>query len=333
VEEPLLSIIIPSFNQGQFIENAILSVLKQDYRNWELIIQDGASTDQTSIVCSRYASLDSRVRFFSEPDKGFADAVNKALVNCTGVLVGIQSSDDFYATKDVFAEVVRIYCRHPSVIMIGGHAVLVDSRCRQLLVPHNQQANGFLQPETVYTLCNHFSQGGMFFSRERARHVGGLDGGVDMVADTDFWVRMAHYPPVHPNMIYRTSQVWACVTVHEGQRSGHLHRFFLGRARMAVKHLRDENIPLDKKFKYKHAVELVNAACEHYRSVGRVTTEVKELYRELTGKNLPKRSRTRDLMTRLSILAGGGRKDKHLESSLEFLGNSVGHNMKWFQES
>ena len=76
---PLISIIVPSYNQASFIENTILSIIGQSYTNWELIIQDGASKDETKEICERYSKQDKRISFFSEPDKGFADAVNKAI--------------------------------------------------------------------------------------------------------------------------------------------------------------------------------------------------------------------------------------------------------------
>jgi glycosyltransferase involved in cell wall biosynthesis len=331
MEEVKLSIIIPSFNQGAFIENAILSVLKQEYQNWELVIQDGASTDETASVCSRYAAADSRIRFFSEPDKGFADAVNKALAKCSGVLVGIQSSDDFYATGEVFSDLIQIYRQHPYLNMIGGYAVLVDPQFRQLMVPFDPQENGFIRPDSVYRLRNHFSQGGMFFSRERARQVNGLDSSVDMVADTDFWVRMANYQPVVPNRIFRTSHVWACVTVHEGQRSGQYHRFYVGRAKMALKHLKDHNIPLDDRFKYDHAVTLVEAAYDHCRSNGISTQEVEHLFMELTGKPMVAKKRSLRAMVRFPMFGSASASSNSNDTSMTFIKiYPAGYHLKWF---
>lgn len=326
-----LSIIIPSFNQGNFIENAILSVLKQKFQDWELIIQDGNSTDQTASICQRYAALDSRIHFCSEPDTGFADAATKALKKCVGTLVGIQSSDDFYATKDVFVEVAQFYRQYPSLEMIGGYETMVDSRCMQILAPQNLQENGFLRPDTVYMLRNHFSQGAMFFSKERALHVNGFDETVDMVADTDFWVRLANYRPVSLNKIFRTTHVWGCVTIHENQRSNHHSRFFLARAKMAVRHLRDSRIAIEEKLKHDHALNLIQAAYYHFRSIGAATVEIQELFRDVTGKAMPLQKKPFRILTNFPLF----RKTRHktgktMETSLDYLVYPTGADLKWF---
>lgn len=73
MKNPKISILVPSYNQGAYIEHTILSVLKQDYSNWELIIQDACSKDQTAEVCKAYVLKDNRIQFYSEKDKGFAD--------------------------------------------------------------------------------------------------------------------------------------------------------------------------------------------------------------------------------------------------------------------
>lgn len=284
MDNVLVSIIIPSLNQGDLIENAILSVLKQEYQNWELIIQDGNSHDSTESIVSRYADADARISFQREADGGFADAVNKAMARCRGALIGIQSSDDFYATGNVFSEAVAIYRQYPSSVMISGYSVLVDTDFRQVMAPFTPQEDGFIRPESIFTLKNHFAQGATFFSRDRAQHVKGLCAEVDMVADTDFWVRMSNYHPVSTNSVFRTSQVWSCVTIHQNQRSTNYHRFYLGRAMMAVAHCKDDNILLDRDYKFQNAVRLINTAYEYFCSIGEDASAIRALYKDFTGE-------------------------------------------------
>ncbi len=75
-ELPLVSIITPSYNQGQYIEETIKSVLSQDYPNIEYIVMDGGSTDNTLNILRKYSN---RIKWISEPDKGQSDAINKDL--------------------------------------------------------------------------------------------------------------------------------------------------------------------------------------------------------------------------------------------------------------
>ena len=87
-----ISIITPSFNQGSFIETTILSVLEQGYPNFEHIIVDGGSTDDTLAMLARYPHL----TVISEPDQGQAEAVNKGLRRASGEIIGWLNSDDTY---------------------------------------------------------------------------------------------------------------------------------------------------------------------------------------------------------------------------------------------
>jgi cellulose synthase/poly-beta-1,6-N-acetylglucosamine synthase-like glycosyltransferase len=82
-EVPLVSVVMPTFNQGKFIERSILSVLNQDYPNIELIIVDGGSTDETAEIVARYA--DHIAVWLSEKDEGQSDALNKGFARATGV--------------------------------------------------------------------------------------------------------------------------------------------------------------------------------------------------------------------------------------------------------
>ena len=91
---PKISIVMPSYNQVEFIEKSILSVLNQDYKNFELIIIDGGSNDGTIEIIRKYE--DYIAFWISEQDKGQSDALNKGFKNCKGQIFGWLNSDDIY---------------------------------------------------------------------------------------------------------------------------------------------------------------------------------------------------------------------------------------------
>src|SRR5215204_5464618 len=96
---PKVSIITPSFNQGQFLEASIRSVLEQDYPNIEYILVDGGSKDESVDIIKKYQA---RLAWWvSEKDKGHADALNKGFSRATGEILAWINSDDIYCPHAV----------------------------------------------------------------------------------------------------------------------------------------------------------------------------------------------------------------------------------------
>ncbi len=117
VNYPKISIITPSFNQGQYIEQTILSVLEQNYPNLEYIIIDGGSTDQTVEIIKKY---EKHLKYWvSEPDKGHSDAVNKGLLQCTGDIFNWLNSDDYYE-PNTFKTIAEAFINNPNALVVGG---------------------------------------------------------------------------------------------------------------------------------------------------------------------------------------------------------------------
>ena len=123
---PKISIITPSFNQGDFIEETILSVLNQNYPDLEYIIIDGGSTDNTVEIIKKYA--DKLTYWVSEKDKGQTDAINKGLQKCTGVIFNWINSDDFLE-KDALFNIAKTY---QEASHSGNKLKLIAGGCRHI---------------------------------------------------------------------------------------------------------------------------------------------------------------------------------------------------------
>jgi len=121
-----LSIVTPSFNQGHFLEETILSVLNQNYPNLEYIVIDGGSTDETVDVIRRY---EDRLAFWvSEKDRGQVHAINKGLEKATGEIFGFINSDDVYL-PGTFAAVAQHFENHPGSEWICGDTIMFGEGC------------------------------------------------------------------------------------------------------------------------------------------------------------------------------------------------------------
>ena len=102
-----ISLITVTFNAGSTIERCIQSVISQTYKNVEYIIVDGASTDTTAQIVSKYNSYINR--FVSEPDHGIYDAMNKGINFATGDIIGMLNADDYFSDNSVLADIAGVF--------------------------------------------------------------------------------------------------------------------------------------------------------------------------------------------------------------------------------
>lgn len=120
---PLVTIVVPSYNQGQFIDDTLKSILNQDYPNIEVIVMDGGSTDQTLEVLKRY---EGRITYISEPDNGQSHAINKGFRMAKGEIVAWLNSDDIYPDRMSVRHMVVAFGRNTKADLIYGDFIEID---------------------------------------------------------------------------------------------------------------------------------------------------------------------------------------------------------------
>jgi glycosyltransferase involved in cell wall biosynthesis len=125
---PRISIVTPSYNQRQFIEETIRSVLLQGYPNLEYIIIDGGSADGSVEIIKGYEKFLSY--WVSEPDQGQADAINKGFLKSTGDILAWQNSDDIYL-PNAFFSAVEGFRNNPGASLVFGNIKLIDQESRE----------------------------------------------------------------------------------------------------------------------------------------------------------------------------------------------------------
>jgi glycosyltransferase involved in cell wall biosynthesis len=197
-----ISIVTPSYNQAQYLEQTICSVLEQDYPDIEYIIVDGKSTDGSLEIIRKYA--DRLSWWVSEPDRGQTDALNKGFAHATGDLLTWINSDDTY-TPGAIREAVKFFEAHQNAALIYGDANYIDESGRVVgRFPAAQTNHRLLRRGYV-----HIPQQASFFRADLWRQVAPLDPSFFFAMDYDLWVRLAARGPLlyHP-------QVWANFRLH-----------------------------------------------------------------------------------------------------------------------
>lgn len=179
---PKISIVTPSFNQGEYLEETIRSVLTQNYPNLQYVIMDGGSTDQSVSIIERYADrLDAWV---SEPDQGQADAINKGFARCDGEIMGWLNSDDLLL-PNALHHIGRHFAENPQTNIVCGF--------RRFAIGHQRTRGRWvhLEPDR-FSLQRHcyIAQETTYWRRSVWEAVGELDPTFQFTLDYDLWQRM-----------------------------------------------------------------------------------------------------------------------------------------------
>lgn len=202
---PLVSILTPSLNQGRFIADCIASVDAQTYRPIEHVIYDGGSCDDTLELLRRAPS---HVRWRSEPDRGQAHALNKALEASRGEYVGWINSDDAYADRRTVERTVEVLEHHPEVAVVFGHALLVNENNVVLQLIWTPRA-----ARALLRFAHYIYQPTIFFRRDALENQPSfLREDLDFVFDRELLLRL-----LETERFYRIDHVVA-IDRHQRQR-------------------------------------------------------------------------------------------------------------------
>lgn len=169
----LVSIIIPTYNSGKTIQTAIESVYTQDFIDWECIVVDGASTDDTIDIVKEYVEKDSRFRYISEPDKGIYDAFNKGWRMAKGEWIHYLGSDD-RLVKNGISQLLAI----PDLDAYG----VISGHC------YIEKIDGSIKPN--YSKGFNGCHQGKLTRRVILEQLNGFDEQYPILADKDLMLRM-----------------------------------------------------------------------------------------------------------------------------------------------
>ena len=196
---PQVTVVTPSYNQGEFVEETIRSVLLQGYPDLEYMIVDGGSTDGTVAVVRKYERW--LAHWVSEPDRGQSDAINKGWSLAKGDILAYLNSDDTYMPGAV-QTAAAFLGQHPDVGMVHGGCNIIDEHSR---LKQRYRTGDFKIEKVLCGSPSPIAQPSAFVRRAVIDDVGPLDVDMDMAMDLDLWVRIAlrysiaHIPQVLAN--------------------------------------------------------------------------------------------------------------------------------------
>jgi len=180
---PKITIITPSFNQGQFLEQTIISVLNQNYPNLEYIIIDGGSKDNSVDIIKKYAA---KITYWtSEPDKGQSEAINKGLRIATGDIINWLNSDDYYEPETLFK--VAEGFRNPSITSVLGRSHLFRGEREIVYNSHGTDVYAGNLAKTIGWA--RMDQPETFFRKSAVDKMGLLDTRLHYLMDRDWWIK------------------------------------------------------------------------------------------------------------------------------------------------
>lgn len=216
-EYPLVSIITPSYNQAEFLEDTIKSIIKQDYANIEHIIIDGSSADGSVDIIQKYKKH--LAYWVSEPDKGQSNAINKGFSHAKGTIYAWLNSDDLLSPSAVRIA-VHYLTREPEIGLVYGDRLHIDSKGNVVGINRcpSHDTNMFRRNFTL-------PQETVFFRREFIEKVGGVDESLKFSMDFDLWCKMNQVTKMYhiPAFIgcFREHGSAKSITFHDSQNTAY----------------------------------------------------------------------------------------------------------------
>lgn len=193
---PKISIVTPSYNQGNFIEQTIQSVLSQKYPNFEYVIIDGGSTDQSLKIIKKYQK---KLKYFeSKKDRGQSHAINKGFAKTDGEIMAWLNSDDIYR-PGTFQLIASIFAEYPEIEWLSCLPSTATAQGQLIYLAQPPLYVRSLIRHGLYTrkMLGFIMQEGTFWRRSLWKKAGGKLAEVPYTMDMKLWQSFAKHAPLY----------------------------------------------------------------------------------------------------------------------------------------
>lgn len=231
-----ISIITPSLNQGEFIEENILSVLNQNYQNFEHIIIDGGSSDNTLNILNKYQHL----IWESKHDRGQSHALNKGLKKATGEIIGWFNSDD-RVPLGAFQKVNEYFNDNPEEIAVVGNQIFIDKHSKFIKLNESRE----YEYDYLLNKAKGITQNSIYFKRNVISEIGYLNENLIYSMDREYFIRLSKI-----RSIKHINKVLGEFRLYSNSKTGH------GTYRFSFEHLKIRKIHGGKLLSKSHRNDL-----------------------------------------------------------------------------
>ena len=184
-----VSIVIITYNRARFLPEAIESVLAQSFADWEMIVVDDASTDNTKEVVEKYCACDSRIKYYRNPENlNISKSRNRGMELAVGKYIAVLDSDDMWCDEEKIATQYSFLEEHPDHILVGGGVIVVDE--------NGVEKKRYIDPQDdkdlrrIILSRNPFAQSTVMYNRKAVLDLGGYDNALNGIEDYDLWLRI-----------------------------------------------------------------------------------------------------------------------------------------------
>jgi len=188
-QEPLVSVILPTFNRAEILKKSINSVLSQTYKNFELIIIDDSSTDETERTILEYQKKDSRIKIIrNEKNIGFVKSLNKAIKQSQGKYIARLDDDDFWSSSQKLEKQIGFLENNPDYVLISAGIIYINK--------YGEEVKRYLPPENdkdirkLMLITSPLVHIASVFTKKSWETVHGYDEEFYFSQDWDLWAKL-----------------------------------------------------------------------------------------------------------------------------------------------
>lgn len=211
---PLVSVVLPTYNRSALLRRAIESVARQSFKDWELVVVDDASSDDTPRVLAEMKAKDNRIVVIRNETNYYPDisrTLNKGMAVAKAPLIARLDDDDYWIDDDKLKKQYEFLTAHPEYVVVGGGMITVSPEGKELQRYFKKETDGAIRKGALY--ANPFLHTTVMFRKDVARERGGY-GNWRFAEDWDLWLKMGTR-----GKFYNFPQYFTAYTVTGGNKS------------------------------------------------------------------------------------------------------------------